>query len=88
MKTTALGAFAFAAAVLLSGDGKAQTLFRDPLYDSPLYGGPAYRGNGQIYYQVPDNSIHRNRLYDSQLRNQDGDLYNCDSIGICTKSPW
>lgn len=61
----------------------AQTLYRAPIYDNSLNGGPAYRGGGETYYQVPDNSINRNTLYDSQLKDSNGNIYNCNSLGNC-----
>jgi len=80
-----LGAAAFFAVEGLMPKGSnADTLYRSPIHDNSLYGGPAYRGGGTTYYTVPDNSIHRNTLYDSQLRDRDGNTYNCNSLGSCS----
>jgi hypothetical protein len=78
----AVGALATFGALSLS-PASAQTLYRSPMYDNSLRGGPAYRGGGQTYYQVPDNSLKRNTLYDSQLQDRQGNVYNCNSLGSC-----
>ena len=67
----------------ISNELKADTLYRSPLYDNSLYGGEAYRGGGKTYHTIPDNSIQRNSLYDSQIKDRDGNIYNCNSLGSC-----
>ena len=67
----------------ISNELKADTLYRSPLYDNSLYGGEAYRGGGKTYHTIPDNSIQRNSLYDSQIKDRDGNIYNCNSFGSC-----
>ena len=80
-----LGAAAFFAIDgLIPSAAESDTLYRSPLHDNSLYGGPAYRGGGTTYHNVRDNSIHRNSLYDSQLRDRDGNTYNCNSLGSCS----
>lgn len=61
----------------------AQTLYRAPIYDNSIRGGDAYRGGNRTYYTVPDNDIYRNRIYDMQLRDDNGKIYNCNNIGSC-----
>ncbi len=64
---------------------KAQTLYRYELGDNNIMrpGGKAYRGGGETYYTVPENDLFRNKLYDSQIRDSAGNIYNCDSFGNC-----
>ena len=68
----------------ISNKLKADTLYRNSLYDNSLYGGEAYRGGGKTYHTIPDDSIYRNSLYDSQLKDEDGNIYNCNSLGSCS----
>ena len=80
-----MGATAFLAVnVLTPSAASADTLYRSPIHDNSLYGGDAYRGGGKTYYSVPDDSIHRNSLYDSQLRDREGNMWNCNSLGSCS----
>ena len=84
----AAGIFSVAGLAILPLTSYSDTLYRSTIHDNSLYGGPAYRGGGKTYYTVPDNSIHRNSLYDSQLKDRDGNTYNCNSLGSCTRSGW
>ena len=93
-RMSCLKAFFSASIIAIAGLGMvttssmSDTLYRSPLYDNSLRGGPSYRGGGKTYYTVPENSLRRNSLYDSQLQDSDGNMYNCNSLGSCTKSSW
>jgi hypothetical protein len=70
-------------ALCLCIQASAQTLYRAPAYDNSIRGGEAYRGGNRTFYTVPNNDMYRNRIYDMQLRDDNGKIYNCNNIGSC-----
>tara|TARA_S200000501_G_scaffold185501_1_gene174536 strand:+ start:471 stop:725 length:255 start_codon:yes stop_codon:yes gene_type:complete len=67
----------------IPNSSKAETVYRNELYDNSLTGGEAYTGGGETYYSIPESDLRRNSLYDYQLEDRDGNIYNCDSLGRC-----
>lgn len=72
---------ALTAALLVAAPASAQYLYRDPVNYNPL-GGRATYGYGS-YTELNQNDINRNRLYDSTLKDRNGNLYDCNSLGFC-----
>ncbi len=62
---------------------KADYIRRTPLYDSTLYNEKAY--NNGDYMELSPNSLQRSSLYDSTIRDKNGNLYDCGSLGYCRK---
>lgn len=79
MKTLAITALL----ALFVAPATAQTLYRDPFNYNPI-GGSATYNNGR-YTELNQNDIHRNSLYDSTIRDRNGNLYDCNSIGTCNQ---
>lgn len=62
---------------------KADYLYRNEAYDNSIYG-KAYRsGSGKTYYEMDDDDPYRSSIYDSQIKDREGNIYNCNSIGSC-----
>lgn len=73
--------FPFLAALAFAAPASAQYLYQDPFNHNPL-GGSATYGQGR-YTELDQNDIHRSPIYDSTLKDRDGNYYDCDSLGIC-----
>ena len=62
---------------------KAEYLRRTPLSDSTLYNEKAY--NNGAYMELSPNSLQRSSLYESTIKDKNGNLYDCGSLGYCRK---
>ena len=67
------------ALTLITPSANAEVLYSDPLGDG--WGRPTY--NNGAYTRLDDDDLGASSLFDSTVRDNAGNTYDCDSFGYC-----